>query len=68
MDFSTVALLAWMFGDFGPNNLRLESSKFGSVPLVLHSSGHLLLSLVNPWNTLDQCTVISVVRILPRML
>ena len=29
----------------------------GSVPLVLHSSGHLLLSLVNSSTTLDQYTV-----------
>ena len=36
-----------------PNNLCLESPEFGSVPLVLHSSGHLLLSLGNPSNTLD---------------
>ena len=34
--------------NFDPNNLCLESPEFGSVPLVLHSSGHLLLSLVNP--------------------
>ena len=31
--------------NFDPNHLRLESPEFGSVPLVLHSSGHLLLSL-----------------------
>ena len=43
--------------NFDPNNLCLESPDFGSVPLVLHSSGHLLLSLVNPSNTLDQFTV-----------
>ena len=40
-----------------PNNLCLESPEFGSLPLVLHSSGHLLLSLVNPSDTLDQFTV-----------
>ena len=40
-----------------PNNLCLESPEFGSIPLVLHSSGHLLLSLVNSSNTLDQYTV-----------
>ena len=40
-----------------PNNLCLESPEFGSVPLVLHSSGHLLLSLVRSSNTLDQYTV-----------
>ena len=40
-----------------PNNLCLESLEFGSVPLVLHSSGHLLLSLVNSSNTLDHFTV-----------
>ena len=40
--------------NFDPNNLCLASPEFGSVPLVLHSSGHLLLSLVNPSNTLDQ--------------
>ena len=43
--------------NFDPNDLCLESPEFGSVPLVLHSSGHLLLSLVNPSNTLDQFTV-----------
>ena len=43
--------------NFDPNNLCLESQEFGSVPLVLHSSGHLLLSLVNPSNTLEQFTV-----------
>ena len=43
--------------NFDPNNLCLESPEFGSVPLVLHSSGHLLLSLVNSSNTLDQYTV-----------
>ena len=43
--------------NFDPNNSCLESPEFGSVPLVLHSSGHLLLSLVNPSNTLDQFTV-----------
>ena len=32
--------------NFDPNNLCLESPEFGSIPLVLHSSGHLLLSLV----------------------
>ena len=42
--------------NFDPNNLCLESPEFGSVLLVLHSSGHLLLSLVNPSNTLDQFT------------
>ena len=40
--------------NFDPNNLCLESPEFGAGPLVLHSSGHLLLSLVNPSNTLDQ--------------
>ena len=40
--------------NFDPTNLCLESTEFGLVPLVLHSSGHLLLSLVNPSNTLDQ--------------
>ena len=45
----------WLF--FDPNNLCLESPEFGSVPLVLRSSGHLLLSLVNSSNTLDQYTV-----------
>ena len=44
---------------FDPNNLCLESSEFGSVRLVLHSSGHLLLSLVNPSNTLDKYTVMN---------
>ena len=39
------------------NNLCLESPEFGSVPLVLHSSGHLLLSLVSPSNLVDQYTV-----------
>ena len=43
--------------NFDPNNLCLESPEFGSVPLVLHSSGHLLLTLVNSSNTLDQYTV-----------
>ena len=43
--------------NFDPNKLCLESPAFGSVPLVLHSSGHLLLSLVNSSNTLDQFTV-----------
>ena len=43
--------------NFDPNNLCLESPDLGSVPLVLHSSGHLLLSLVNPSNTLEQFTV-----------
>ena len=42
---------------FDPRNFCLESPEFGSVPLVLRSSGHLLLSLVNPRNTLDQFTV-----------
>ena len=40
-----------------PNNLCQESPEFGTVPLVLHSSGHQLLSLVNLPNTLDQYTV-----------
>ena len=40
-----------------PNKPCLESPEIGSVRLLLHSSGHLLLSLVNPSNTLDQCTV-----------
>ena len=44
--------------NFDPNNLCLECPEFGSVPLVLHSSGHLLLSLVNSSNTLDQFTVV----------
>ena len=43
--------------NFDPNNMCLESPEFGSVPLVLHSSGHLLLSLVNSSNTMDQFTV-----------
>ena len=43
--------------NFDPNNLCLESPESGSVPLVLHSSGHLLLSLLNSSNTLDQFTV-----------
>ena len=43
--------------NFDLNNICLESPEFFSVPLVLHSSGHLLLSLVNPSNTLDQFTV-----------
>ena len=43
--------------NFDPNNLCLESPEFGSVPLVLHSSGHLLLSFVSPSNPLDQYTV-----------
>ena len=43
--------------NFDPNNLCLESLEFGSIPLVLRSSGHLLLSLVNSSNTLDQFTV-----------
>ena len=38
-------------------NLCLVGPEFGSVPLVLHSSGHLLLSLVSPSNTQDQYTV-----------
>ena len=44
--------------NFDPNNLCLESPEIGSVPLVLHSSGHLLMSLVNLLSTLDQHTVI----------
>ena len=53
-----MALSASMFGEFfDPNNLCVESPEFGSVPLVLHSSGHLLLSLVNPSNTQDQYTL-----------
>ena len=43
--------------NFDPNNLCLEGPESGSVPLVLHSSGHLLLSLVNSSNTSDQYTV-----------
>ena len=43
--------------NFDPNNLCLESPEFGSVPLMLHSSGHLLLSLVSPSNLVDQYTV-----------
>ena len=43
--------------NFDPKNMCLESLEFGSVPLVLYSSGHLLLSLVNSPNTLDQYTV-----------
>ena len=35
----------------------MESPEFGSVPHVLHSSGHLLLSLVSPSNLVDQYTV-----------
>jgi hypothetical protein len=31
---------------FDPENLCLESPEFGRVPLILHSSGHLLLSLI----------------------
>ena len=42
--------------NFDPNNVCLACPEFGSVPLVLHS-GHLILSLVNPSNTLDQYTV-----------
>ena len=45
--------------NFDPNNLCLESPEFLSVPRVLHSSGHLLLSLVNSSNTLDQHTVLN---------
>ena len=41
---------------FVPNNFCLESPEFGFVHLVLHPSGHLLLSLVNPSDTLDQFT------------
>ena len=44
--------------NFDPNNLCLESPEFVSAPLVLHSFGHLLVSFVNPSNTLDQYTVI----------
>ena len=40
--------------NFNAGNLCPE---FGSVSLVLHSSGYLLLSYVNPSNTLDQCTI-----------
>ena len=43
--------------NFDPNNLCLESPEFGSVPSVLHSSGHLLLSLMSPSNLVDQYTV-----------
>ena len=43
--------------NFDPNNLCVESPEFGSVPLVLHSSVHLLLSLVSPSNPVDQHTV-----------
>ena len=43
--------------NFDPNSLCLQSPQFGSVPLVLHSSGHLLLSLVSPSNPVDQYTV-----------
>ena len=43
--------------NFDPNNLCLESPEFGSVPLVLHSSGHLLLALVSSSNSVDQYTV-----------
>ena len=43
--------------NFDPNNLCLESPEFGSVPLVLHSFGHLLLSLLTPSNTFDQYTL-----------
>ena len=43
--------------NFDPNNLCLESPEFGSVPLVLHPSGHLLLSHVSPSNPVDQYTV-----------
>ena len=39
------------------NNLCLENPEFVSVPLVLQSSGHLLLSLVISSKTLDQFTV-----------
>ena len=52
-----MALSASMCENFDPNVLCMESPEFGSVPLVLHSSGHLLLSLVNSSNTLDQFTV-----------
>ena len=44
--------------NFDPNFLCLECSSFGSVRLVLHSSAHLLLSLVNPSNTVGQYTVV----------
>ena len=43
--------------NFDPNILCLESPEFGSVPLMFRSSGHLLLSLVNRSNTVDQCTL-----------
>ena len=46
--------------NFDPSNLCLESPEFGSVPPVLHSSGHLLLLLVDSSNTLDQFTVMIV--------
>ena len=52
--------------NFDPNNLCLETPEFGSVPLVLHSSGHLLLSLVNSSNTLDQFTVMIDFQALPQ--
>ena len=43
--------------NFDPDNLCLESPEFGSVPLVLHSSGHLLLSLVSSSKPVDQYAV-----------
>ena len=51
--------------NFDPNNLCLESPEFGSVPLVLHSPGHLLRSLVNSSNFLDQHTVMTDVQYSP---
>ena len=50
--------------NFDPNNLCVESPEFGSVPLVLHSPAHLLPSLMNSSNTLNQFTVM--VRVLPQ--
>ena len=43
--------------NFDPDNLCLESPEFGSVPLVLHSSGHLLLSLVSSSKPVHQYIV-----------
>ena len=43
--------------NFDPNDLCLESPEFGSIPLLLYSPCHLLLSLVNSSDTLDQYTV-----------
>ena len=42
--------------NFDPNNLCMESPELGSVPLVLHSSGRLLLSLESLPSALEQHT------------